>query len=78
MERPFRTPLGLGVGILAMGLSVAIGALYLPGMTAALVWPYEWAIFGVWWLIGLVFFFKVRPVGPGPDAGKLLLESRSR
>lgn len=78
MERPFRTPLGLGVGILAVGLSLAIGVLYLPGMTAALVWPYEWVIFGVWWLIGLIFLFKVRPVGPGPDAEKLLMESHTK
>ena len=37
-------------------LSVGIILLYMPFSPAALVWPYEWAMVGVWSLMGLGFY----------------------
>ena len=54
MERPYRVPCGSAVGLIALILSLAIAALFLPGSPAALIWPYEWLIVGGWCLLGLV------------------------
>lgn len=58
LERPFRAGKNNIVGILATILSLGFVFLYMPGMPASLVWPYEWFIFGVWWIIGLFFFLQ--------------------
>lgn len=68
MARPFRVTHGRVVGALAAVASLGLATLFLPGMPAALIWPQEWLIVGVWWLAGLYFLAKVPPVGPGPDA----------
>ncbi|MBK1782777.1 APC family permease [Prauserella cavernicola] len=68
MPRPFRVPAGRTIGVLAIVLSLGTGVLFLPGMPAALTWPWEWAIVGVWWLAGLVLVLRLPRVGPGPDA----------
>lgn len=68
MERPFVTPGGQGTGIAAFVFAAAIGVLYLPGMPAALVWPYEWIIFGGWAVAGAWLLTRFPHVGPGPDA----------
>ncbi|MDA0564275.1 APC family permease [Streptomonospora sp. S1-112] len=73
MERPFRTPAGPVVGGAALVLSLGLGVLYLPGMPAALVWPYEWIIVGGWWLAGAVFLWRLPRVGPGADAEERLI-----
>jgi len=52
MIRPMRVRFGLGVGLFALLSSVFLMALYLPGGAAALIWPYEWLIVGLWWLVG--------------------------
>jgi amino acid transporter len=67
MPRPFVTPGGKTVGILAAILSLALGVLYLPGMPAALV-PQEWIIVGAWWAIGLIFMVRLPKIRPGPNA----------
>lgn len=58
MDRPFRAGKSNIVGILALILSIGFVVLYLLGMPASLVWPYEWLIVIGWWLIGI--FFLVR------------------
>jgi amino acid transporter len=75
MDRPFRVSGGTGVGVLAAVLSLGLGVLYLPGMPAALIWPYEWIILGAWWLAGLVLVLRLPNVGPGRDAEKKLIEA---
>ncbi len=68
MERPFRVSGGRGVGLLAAVLTLGLGVLFLPGMPAALIWPYEWLILGAWWLAGLVLVLRLPSIGAGPDA----------
>lgn len=59
LERPFRAGKSNIVGILATILSIGFIILYMPGMPASLIWPYEWIIFGVWWIFGLFFFIQI-------------------
>jgi APA family basic amino acid/polyamine antiporter len=58
MARPFRAGKSNIIGIIAIILSIGMASLYMPGMPAALVWPYEWLIFGGWWLFGLYYLMK--------------------
>ncbi|MDQ2696995.1 MAG: APC family permease [Pseudomonadota bacterium] len=60
MPRPYFVGHGMAVGYAALALSVIIALLYLPWSPAALVWPYEWAIFLGWSLIGVVFYLWAR------------------
>ncbi|MQA78188.1 MAG: amino acid permease [Streptosporangiales bacterium] len=77
MERPFRVRGGVPVGVVAAVLALGLGVLYLPGMPAALIWPYEWVIVGLWWLLGLVFVLRTPSVAGGHDAEeRLLLHTR--
>jgi basic amino acid/polyamine antiporter, APA family len=78
MSRPFRVPAGAAVGWAAAVLSLALAVLYLPGMPAALVWPSEWLIVGLWWLAGLYFVFRLPKVAPGADAEHRLTEAVRR
>lgn len=79
MERPFRAPGGQATGVIAIVLGVGLGVLFLPGMPAALIWPYEWLVIGLWWLVGVVFLIRVPRVGPGADAeDRVLDELRGR
>jgi basic amino acid/polyamine antiporter, APA family len=76
MPRPFRVSSGPVVGWAAAGLSLGLAALFLPGMPAALIWPYEWVIVALWWGLGLFFLSRVPAVGPGPRAEQELLAQR--
>lgn len=60
MERPFRAPGGIGVGVVAFVLGVGILVLYMPFSPAALAWPTEWGLLGGWSLLGLMFWLKRR------------------
>lgn len=73
MERPFRVSGGTAVGVSAAVFTLGLGVLYLPGMPAALIWPYEWLILGGWWAAGLVLLLRLPRVGPGPDAERELV-----
>jgi basic amino acid/polyamine antiporter, APA family len=75
MDRPFRVSHGTAVGVLAGVLSLGLAVLYLPGMPAALIWPYEWIILGAWWLVGLVLVLRLPHIGPGRDAEKRLISA---
>lgn len=74
MERPMRiggqkrNAPGVVVGVLALVLSVGLLLLYVPGMPAALE-PQPYIMFGLWWLLGLIFLIRI-PGGikPGPRA----------
>ena len=76
MSRPFRAPGGETTGVLAAVLSLGLGVLFLPGMPAALIWPYEWLILAAWWGLGLLFLLRLPSVGPGPDAEARILAAR--
>lgn len=67
MERPFRTPGGIGTGVTAVVLAGAVGVLYLPGLPAALIWQ-EWIIFGLWGIAGVILIMRIPHVGPGKDS----------
>ena len=78
MARPFQAPGGQATGVVAAALALGLGVLFLPGMPAALIWPYEWVLLALWWALGLVFVLRLPSVGPGPDAEQRVLAARSR
>lgn len=59
MNRPFRAGKSPWIGCGALLTNLFLGVLYLPGMPAALQWPYEWMILLLWWTLGLYYFFKL-------------------
>ena len=60
LKRPFKAGSSSIVGWIAIFLSIGFAILYMPGMPAALIWPYEWLIFAGWWVIGGYLIFKMR------------------
>ncbi|WP_026545591.1 APC family permease [Arthrobacter sp. 35/47] len=77
MDRPLRVGGagngGLIIGIAAAVLCVALLSLYLPGMPAALT-PPPWILFGLWWVLGMFFLFRIPGgIAPGEDAEHRLL-----
>ena len=78
MDRPFRVSNGRVVGSLAAVLTLGLGVLFLPGMPAALIWPYEWVILGLWWLAGVWLVLRLPRVGPGREAESELLAAKGR
>jgi len=78
MDRPFRTPGGATTGVIAVVLATGIGILFLPGMPAALIWPYEWAILLAWAAAGLVLILRIPRVGHGPGAHAELTQRTRR
>lgn len=77
MTRPFRVPYGMFVGYAALVLSFGIVLLYMPFSPAALIWPYEWAIVGIWAAIGLAFYIWARAVHGDASARIVAQELRS-
>ncbi|EJS64299.1 amino acid permease [Bacillus cereus] len=59
MARPFRVKNGKVIGSIAVVLSIGFILLYMPGMPAALVWPYEWLMVLGWTLLGGYFFMRM-------------------
>ncbi len=78
MERPFTVSSGPVVGVLAAVLTLGLGILFLPGMPSALVWPAEWVILGLWWLVGVVLVLRLPRIGPGRGAEEELLAATGR
>lgn len=76
MPRPFRVGPARTIGALAIVLSLGLGVLFLPGMPAALVWPYEWVIVGLWWAAGVALMLRLPRVPAGPQAEEHLLSTR--
>lgn len=64
MERPFQAGKSSIVGWLAIIFSIFFVILYMPGMPAALVWPYEWAIFAGWAVLGILLMIAMRKSFP--------------
>jgi len=60
MPRPFRLRHGVLIGWLALLGSLGLLALYLPGSPSALLWPIEWGMVGMWFLLGLAYY-RFRP-----------------
>ncbi len=77
MERPFRVFQGRSVGVAAALLTLGLGILYLPGMPAALIWPYEWLILGAWWLAGVVLVVRLPKIPAGVHAETELIAATS-
>ena len=82
MDRPLRVG-GAGnggviIGFAAVVLCVGLLSLYMPGMPASLT-PPPWILFGLWWVLGMFFLFKI-PTGikPGADAEEDLLARLGR
>lgn len=75
LTRPYRVGPGRTVGVLGVVLSAALVIACLPGMPAALSWPYEWIVVAVFWAIGLAFLLRVPRVPPGPEAEGHLLST---
>ncbi|MFJ5768426.1 APC family permease [Psychrobacillus sp. NPDC093180] len=75
MERPFRAGKSSVVGWFAIIFSVFFVILYLPGMPAALAWPYEWAIFAGWSVLGLMLMGLMRKSFP---VGKLKYDNKKQ
>lgn len=79
MERPLRIGgrgnAGVGIGVAAVVLGIGLFSLYMPGMPAQLTME-PWILFGLWWVIGLVFLARV-PAGipAGPLAEEQVLEA---
>ncbi|WP_377867065.1 APC family permease [Bacillus sp. R86525] len=59
MARPFRVKNGKVVGSIAVILSIGFILLYMPGMPAALIWPYEWLMVLGWTVLGGYFFMRM-------------------
>ncbi|RYG73701.1 amino acid permease [Lentibacillus lipolyticus] len=56
MNRPFKLSGGTTIGWIAIVMALGVAVLYMPGMPSALIWPYEWAIIGLWIILGVVFY----------------------
>ncbi len=56
MERPYKLKYWRLIGFGSLLLCLGMVVLYLPGTPAALSWPYEWGIIGIWSLLGVVLF----------------------
>ena len=54
MERPYAVKHWRFTGYMALALSLAFVAMYLPFSPAALAWPHEWAIVISWCLLGAI------------------------
>ena len=59
MDRPFKAGKGQAVGWIALVLSFGFILLYMPGMPAALIWPYEWIMVAGWTAIGAYFYWQM-------------------
>ena len=51
------------IGGIAILLCIGMIVMYLPGTPSALNWPYEWAIVGIWAVLGLVFYLLAKKQG---------------
>jgi amino acid transporter len=56
MDRPFRLRHGEAIGWLALAGSLGLLLLYLPGSPSALLWPTEWGLVGLWYLLGALLY----------------------
>lgn len=59
MARPFKAGEGSAIGWIALVLCFGFIVLYMPGMPAALVWPYEWVMVAGWTGIGAYFYYQM-------------------
>lgn len=56
MPRPFRLRHGEAIGWLALLGTFGLLLLYLPGSPSALLWPVEWGLVALWFVLGLAFY----------------------
>jgi len=60
LARPLRLPGGTAIGWLGIACTLAMALVYLPGSPAALKWPYEWAMLGIWIALGAALYALTR------------------
>lgn len=76
MERPLRIggpgSGGTVIGWIAAAICAGLIILYVPGMPATIAWQ-SYALFGAWWVIGLVLLLRVPKVPGSADAEAQLL-----
>lgn len=75
MERPYKAGNSELVGWIAVGMSLFLMSLYLPGMPAALIWPAEWIIVGGWALIGAALYAWCRKAHGLADPKTIYMKS---
>ncbi|TCP30194.1 amino acid/polyamine/organocation transporter (APC superfamily) [Scopulibacillus darangshiensis] len=73
MPRPYRAGKGNMIGWTAIVLALAIALLYMPYMPSSLVWPAEWMILIIWWIIGAFFFIQMKKGKYSSGSGTNLL-----
>lgn len=56
LERPFRAGKTPYIGVVALIITSLFISLYLPIGPSSLIWPYEWAIVGLWVIAGIWCF----------------------
>lgn len=59
MARPFKAGKGNAIGWTALVLCFGFIVIYMPGMPAALIWPYEWMMVAGWTGIGAFFYYQM-------------------
>jgi len=60
MDRPFKVPMGVPVGLVTLVLTLGLLTLYLPGSPAALLWPEEWLMVLFSCVVGGLLYRKQR------------------
>jgi len=74
VERPFKVPAYRIICIISILFLLVEAVLALiPGSPISLVWPYEYAIFGLWTLMGIIFYILTPRRLSDAEALKLLL-----
>lgn len=56
MPRPFRLRHGVAIAWLALIGALGLLLLYLPGSPSALLWPTEWGLVGLWFVLGALLY----------------------
>jgi len=68
LVRPYKIKQWKVVGALAIILSIIFISFYLPGMPSALIWPVEWMIVFVWYVLGIALYMsRSKQTVPHPD-----------
>lgn len=60
LRRPYKLPNGKLLGGIAVAISIAFTALYIPPSPQPLVWPYEWGMVIFWAVLGAVLVLCAR------------------
>lgn len=60
MERPYKMPGGIYMGILSTAICIfMLSMILVPGAPSALIWPTEWIVLGIWIALGIFIYFFI-------------------